>query len=266
MASIHKKLIDFIAHQKEEEIKDLLSYSKPLYFGDDKRNPLHTAVFISIFCEENKEKSIRIIKILLDTGYIDITICPDIIKNKLYDVLKLFLSYIDNNDNKDEICKIFFYSILYGESTEMIETVLSFMTEEEKSSVENILENGRNILTYCACYSNYEKLKYLLTIFPKMINKKDSYGITTLYTACIRNKKDMCKLLLENQADINVKNKNGETCLHCLCRKGNLDLLLMFKIENSHIMGRDMKSLLYIASENNRSNIVEYLLSLGIDF
>ena len=66
-----------------------------------------------------------------------------------------------------------------------------------------------------------------MTKIIKIINKKDSDGITILMYAIKNDKIEICKMLIDNGADLNSKDNNGKTPLMYAIINNNIKICEM---------------------------------------
>lgn len=97
------------------------------------------------------------------------------------------------------------------------------------------------------------------------VNSANTYLDTALILAIMApSALTILDLLLKYGADLNIKNRYNRTPLWMACRQGNMEVVLYLIEKGSNIHDLDSKgsNLLYVASDNEPINVLEYLLSL----
>jgi ankyrin repeat protein len=111
----------------------------------------------------------------------------------------------------------------------------------------------------------------LLTHAPISINIRDIYGQTALYTACKWKSENVSRLLLNKSANKDICDLTGKTPLHLCAEEGTDNVSLMTQLfnfgedVNKASIGKDNDTPLHIASRNNHSHVISYLLENHAD-
>ncbi|MBT6207623.1 MAG: hypothetical protein HOI53_06315, partial [Francisellaceae bacterium] len=145
----------------------------------------------------------------------------------------------------------------------------------------NICKKGGWNVAHVACEKgNLEILRLIIESLPddssrsKFVNKQSDGGVTPLYLACKHGKKDIAEYLLSIGTDYNICTKGGWSIAHVACENDNLEILKLI-IESvpdatsrspfvNKQSGNGMTPL-YLACQNGKKDIAEYLLSIGAD-
>lgn len=102
------------------------------------------------------------------------------------------------------------------------------------------------------------------------VNKQDSrdWNRTILHKACVSKNSKAIKLILQYKPKINIKNKFGQTPLHLLCISGDVEcvgLLVNHQGVDINLGDIHYQTPLYLATENNRLDVMKLLLEHGAD-
>ena len=95
---------------------------------------------------------------------------------------------------------------------------------EKDANIEDSDVNGWNAFMF-ACAKGYMNIvKYILEIYPDIINKKSKSKETALMIAADNGKLDVVEYLLDNNASIKDQNINGDTALYIASSKGYFEI------------------------------------------
>ena len=114
---------------------------------------------------------------------------------------------------------------------------------------------------------NLEKIKSAIVDRPELLNFRDQFGYTYLYTSAAQERLDICKLLIELGMDANDIDTvtHDDTPLSTACRTANFELIALFLNEGANPnFGRTAFSLIS-SHKSNMREVFELLIKHGLD-
>ena len=153
------------------------------------------------------------------------------------------------------------YAARYAKS-EIIEYLLSLGVKV------NMVDNSRQTPLMCACRDG-DRLDNIKTLIKQSadIHQINSIGLTALHYAARYAKSEIIEYLLSLGVKVNMVDNSGQTPLMCACRDGDrLDNIktLIKQGADIHQINNDGWTALHYAARYAKSDIIEYLLSLGV--
>lgn len=147
------------------------------------------------------------------------------------------------------------------------------------SGIEQVLQRGVNInydypsgdtpLILSVSTNDKDITKLLLDNGAKVNGCDCEKGWSALHYAVVDNRhKDIVEVLLENGADVEMKDSWGRTPLHLTSIYGTLEIMKMLVEYNAQInipTTMTKKTVLHIATDFNRVDIVQFLLNYDCD-
>ena len=200
-------LILAIENENKEIIDLLIEYNVNInQCDDDDVTPLMYASYIG---------NIEIVKTLLDNkASIDAIDSMDrnalihaVIAGNIDIVELLLLNGMSLNSNKESITPLM-WAVIY-DNLKSVKYLIEKNVDIEESDV-----NGWNAFMF-ACAKGYMNIvKYILDLYPDIINKKSKSKETALMIASDNGRFDVVEYLLDNNASIKDQNINGDTALY----------------------------------------------------
>ncbi|KAI6646443.1 Ankyrin repeat domain-containing protein 49-like [Oopsacas minuta] len=130
---------------------------------------------------------------------------------------------------------------------------LNSLTQEQAE--ELLLEAGEN--------GDTDSIRHIHSIFPSIINSRDSDGYTALHRAAYNGHKQAIELLLDCGADINNRTMDGWQPLHCACKWNKtsaVEVLLQNGADPNSQSAGGLTPLHMAASNNQSRDIMSILL------
>ena len=185
------------------------------------------------------------------------------INNSNVEVLKKLIASGADINHKDKGGWSLLHCAAINEHIEVLEYVLSLGFD-----VNDVSNNGMTPL-FCAAKdnSNVEVLKKLIASGAD-INHKDKGGWSLLHCAAINEHIEVLEYVLSLGFDVNDVSNNGMTPLFCAAKdNSNVEVLKKLIASGADIKYKDKydKTLLHCAALNEHVEILEYVLTLGLD-
>ncbi|KAL8624152.1 hypothetical protein ACOMHN_020202 [Nucella lapillus] len=144
-----------------------------------------------------------------------------------------------------------------------------FLALMENGADVNIPDKDRNAPLHLAVNFGQDSIAQMLINHDSTdLNLKDKLGRTALLIACKRSCTYLVKDLIGHHADINIKDDNGESALVVACKLGlfvTVRKLVLHPLCQINISGKDRRTPLQIACEQNRAADVRLLVEFGAD-
>lgn len=165
---------------------------------------------------------------------------------------------IDINQSNSDTPPLHYAAKIKESSPEFIKVLL-----QNKADVNQKTKLGETALHY----ANSPEIAQLLIDNNADVNAKDSAGNTPLH---LIDNIDTIKVLIQNGADIKAKNNNGETPIqHTLNKNYSYKLekvqTLIENGDNFNIKDKDGRSLLHLAVQEKKGDLLHLLLQKGMD-
>lgn len=176
------------------------------------------------------------------------------------DIVDLLIKYnvdIDMPDDDD------ITPLMYAASVGDIEIVKKLL--DNNANVKLVDNLGRNALAHAAMSGNITIIELLLNNGLILKNKKEN--ISLLMWAVIYDNLKSVKYLIQKGMDIKEKDKNGWNPFMFACAKGYMDIIeYTLKIYPDILIekSKNNETALIIAADNEKTEVVNYLLSKGI--
>lgn len=112
---------------------------------------------------------------------------------------------------------------------------------------------------------NKDRLKVLLYLFPKLLNKQDKFKRTPLFNAVYVNKIELVKYLLSKRASISIADVNGDTPIHAAASEGLKPIVEILINKGAVTYQKNIKgeTPLYKAVSMGEIDVVAFLIEKG---
>ncbi|XP_071636411.1 uncharacterized protein [Temnothorax longispinosus] len=121
---------------------------------------------------------------------------------------------------------------------------------------------------HSAACEGYEEIVEILIAGGANVNFKSNTGITPLHIAALSGHCKVVKVLLDNKANINIKAFDNKTPVEVAAAYGHLQvvrMLLQYRKLDINARDKDGFTILHIASQEGRLEVVKYLVDKGSD-
>ncbi len=262
-------LVNAIREGNVEMARDLIAEGSNVTFKNKSGyTPLHFAADRNL---------IDIVKLLLEKGAeinatnnYKMTPLYNAIERKNIDVAKILLQRGADVNFSSPVFGSPIHRVIYADSPELLNLLF-----EHKANIEANDPNKKTPLHLAGMLGRPELAKILLSSGAEL-NSKDMKGMTALHFAIMygqdrdgKNRSyELAELLVNKGANVNTISEDGLTPIFSAARNGYTDIVKL-----SHRNGADIKSiskdnlqtLLHIASIKGYGDLVEYLLTQGVD-
>ncbi|XP_046557347.1 serine/threonine-protein phosphatase 6 regulatory ankyrin repeat subunit A-like [Haliotis rubra] len=143
-----------------------------------------------------------------------------------------------------------------------------YLLINKECDLKGVSKLGNNILHCAACGGCVEVVEYLLSRRTVDINSKGCGGITPVLMAALMNQHEVFLLLVNTGCDLTVTDANNDNVLHQACRGGAtsiIEYVLSQDIADINGKGRNRLTPVMIAAEKAHKDIFYLLLSKGSD-
>lgn len=112
---------------------------------------------------------------------------------------------------------------------------------------------------------NKTRLKVTLYIYPKLLNRQDTFGRTPLYNAVYAEQLDLVTYLLSKRAKVAIANVDGDTPLHRAAADGSKEILQLLLKRGALYYAKNKKGRtpLFNAALHGEVEVAEVLLGVG---
>jgi len=112
---------------------------------------------------------------------------------------------------------------------------------------------------------NKNRLKVILYLFPKLLNKQGKFKRTPLFNAVYADQIELVKYLINKRANISIPDVNGDTPLHAASAEGLKPIVKYLIKRGALIYQRNKKgeTPLFKAVSRGKLNVVSYLVEKG---